>query len=182
MKRNDEFFYYNFLLRCQTARKGREGRAGRKTEFEFLLDLEKNIEMPVYGDRDYVEMGLGRAVTSKSDRNSIKLSTGSIERGSDACEQLFRRYTSVEMVPKPSLPAFNYLHKAHDSICFCYLLLCFFTFSHLSLKFKLSSRSQIVCTKMLTKRNLGWCLKHRLFALRFHIACEKSYLGFETVH
>lgn len=140
MKRNDEFFYYYFLLRCQTSRKGREeGRAGRKTEFKFLLDLEKSIEMPVYGDRDYVGFGLGRAVTSKSDRNSIKLSTGSFERGSEACEQLFRWRT----IAPEAVPASNYLHKAHDSICFCYLLLCFFTFSHLSLKFQLD-RNQLI--------------------------------------
>lgn len=49
---------------------------------------------------------------------------------SGACEQLFRSCTSQRPAPEVA-PASNYLHKAHDSICFCYLSLCFFTFSHL---------------------------------------------------
>lgn len=80
------FFITISCFAARLPRMGRGGRTGRKTEFEFLLDLKKSIEMPVYGDRDYVGMGLGRAVTSKSDRNSIKLSAGSIERVSEACD------------------------------------------------------------------------------------------------
>lgn len=107
-------------------RMGRGGRTGRKTEFEFLLDLKKSIEMPVYGDRDFVRMGLGRAVTSKSDRNSIKLSAGSIERGSEACEQLFRRCTIpagvVQSNPKPSLLPTTY---TKHTILFAFVISCF---------------------------------------------------------